>query len=862
MKVVFLADPWRPDPPPTACQRVVTPNPQAARRLGVPFLSLEALARRALPPGLVAAPLLAVARAHRKILAEAGDPDPVGTAHATSGALSALLRSGADLKKLQKLGGRLAQRAAEALALSEKLLSQNLVHPAELLHYAARHVEPRPLYVFGYPHLGFDQQAFLKKAAADPSTAVLPYPRAPFAEVSRVATKALEEDGWEVKTREEEPQTTGERAARRFAGEGEDPPAQVFAHSDPEAEIRWALAEIKALLLRGVPGHRIALVTRDDAALGPLALAIAWEYGVPLRALYAVPLAETRLGGWVATLLEAADEGYPFEATVRLLASPLGPGLPPAAWQEARKKHPNGKEAWRALGAPEALFALPRRARRRELVQALRGVLEGLHVRRRTFPWPREVLAYHALLDGLTALPDPEEPLDLGAFRAEVSELLLTETVPAAPGRGGVELHTPLSLGGAEFDHLFVVELSEGRFPPPVHDDPALDFFERARAAKKGFPIELPKEAAFREALQFFALLSGAKARVALSYNHQDGEKSPYLAPFKSGAPPEPVAASLEEVRAYRLRRREAWEDDPVLPRAFLAWEVELRREGPKPPDPYDGFTKIPVDPTARVFAVTELEALGQCPFKWFARSVLKLAEPEEAAEELAPDLRGRLYHDTLARAVRLGESPGTAKDRLEEAFAEVEAELDLFRFPYWRGERLEHLAVLKRLVSSEVFFDEDAVILAVEENFKATWEGFMVKGRVDRADRLENGVHLYDYKSGKSRPPGVKDEEGKLKIDFQLPLYLLAAAPALYPDLNPETAYYLLVRGLERKGLKKEHLDALPQVAERLRQNLEEGDFRVQPDVKQEACKYCPFDLVCRRGPRLERKGGDRGAH
>jgi len=37
------------------------------------------------------------------------------------------------------------------------------------------------------------------------------------------------------------------------------------------------------------------------------------------------------------------------------------------------------------------------------------------------------------------------------------------------------------------------------------------------------------------------------------------------------------------------------------------------------------------------------------------------------------------------------------------------------------------------------------------------------------------------------------------------------------------------------------------------MRDSLEEG--RLPPDVPQRVCAFCEFDLVCRRGPRLDRK-------
>ena len=140
MKTVHLTDPWRPDPAPSD-QRVVTPNPRAARRLGAPFVSLEALARRRLPAKLAPAPALVLSRALREVLARKGSPDPAGEARSVAGAIAALFRTGVELEAIERLGGRLAERGGETRDLSIHLAASGSAHPAELLHRAAGEAE-------------------------------------------------------------------------------------------------------------------------------------------------------------------------------------------------------------------------------------------------------------------------------------------------------------------------------------------------------------------------------------------------------------------------------------------------------------------------------------------------------------------------------------------------------------------------------------------------------------------------------------------------------------------------------------------------------------------------------------------------
>ena len=67
--------------------------------------------------------------------------------------------------------------------------------------------------------------------------------------------------------------------------------------------------------------------------------------------------------------------------------------------------------------------------------------------------------------------------------------------------------------------------------------------------------------------------------------------------------------------------------------------------------------------------------------------------------------------------------------------------------------------------------------------------------------------------------------------------------------------AYYYSLRRAERIRAKQLDLGVLDSLAEGMRSNLEAG--YLPPDRLQRFCAFCEFDLVCRRGLRLDRKDG-----
>lgn len=1009
---------------------IVTPTPQTARSLRVPHHSLEALAIQTLGKnGLAVAPALIASRILRGAAAEViSTTDIEGTSRVFEPTLKELLQAGnwqqegnssspstdsnspltpISLQLEFSSRKRFEQLARLAKTYRERLGKRNLIDPAEIFWQAAALLPERrsqslfyreSLFLYGYHFPRPDELAFVDALAGDESILLLAGIDRPLFVENQKVLQWLKQKGWQVEVSDATPQTLGERAAEmfldsssvaQFSSEEEvnlqkanpqDIPQDIphdlpLAHTYPhlEAEVRGVLARVKTLLSEQIAPNDIAIVARDETLYGPTILDIAWEYEVPVRALYAIPLKTTRFGAWVQALGETILAGLPFEQTLKVLAHPLCGGLAPEIWPQVRKLHPSSLQAWQDMGVDLSILSWPQKDTRANWVQRLQDVFSFWNLRRRASRWAREAVAYYKFLEGLVSLSEPEiEILSLAQFVEQISQLLSLSRVPAAPGRGGVELHAPISLTGARYRHVFVLGVAEGLLPAPVRQDPVLDFRDRQVLAKFGIPLA-GLNTAGQEALSFWAVCLAASESLTLSYprliERNETLASPYLSQLglkPEAAPPLPVA-SIESSRKLSLRTSSGNKDnkqakvvggplwqvrenkrtrvgsyfpeptaniaprsgkkgadgmpldfpysqdkpdlqDKVLPQAYHAWEVEQGRESSDLPDEYDGIIGIPLDPSEREFSASQLVNLGQCPFKWFADKILSLGELEEAEEQLSPSLRGRLYHKTLELALTwaLGEKCFEAQlseanldrddlevnlaaegemaiaaydnytDRdesndtalttqelrqgvlanLENAFLEAEKLEKLPALPAWEASREEHLTVLRRTVLASDFLQEEAQVLSTEKKFQGEWYGLKVRGFVDRIDRTDEGLAIVDYKTSSTAPKGAKDLDGKANLDIQLPLYVQVAAKEFISggEQIANAYYYSLIKS---KILKKADIDeeALAQFAERVKLQLETGHFPVEPDIDRIACRYCPYDLVCRQGTRLSRK-------
>ncbi|MBE9042388.1 PD-(D/E)XK nuclease family protein, partial [Oscillatoriales cyanobacterium LEGE 11467] len=448
---------------------VITPTLPIARSLNVPHQKLETLAQQICQQnGMAIAPVLLAHRTLQTAVKKAIDPTDIeGTARAFSGAVRSILRAGIDLEALASASQQKVRQLAHLIrTYQQQLALQKAIDPAQLLWYASRlsfdlNCDRQPLFVYGYFQPRPDRLAFIDAIAAEGSVMVLPWEAEDIFTDNRAAIDWLQERGWEIvenapveniptefekkKKRDRKLDNkntppsfspsprrgrsiwkskfglTDNRSLKCFA-----PTASPHLHSypNPEAEVRGVLGQVKQLLSDGVAAGDIVLVARDDAAYGPMVLDVAWEYELPVRALYPVPLAATRLGAWIRLLLEVVGSNFPFEATTKLLSHPLAGGKLKTLWPEIRSRHPQGLRQWQKLGKTVGIdlsvLKWKKKETRSNWVQRLREVFDRFGIRRHCGGWAREIVAYYKFIEGLEAVMQPEtERLELTEFVRE-----------------------------------------------------------------------------------------------------------------------------------------------------------------------------------------------------------------------------------------------------------------------------------------------------------------------------------------------------------------------------------------------------------------------------------------------------------
>ena len=851
--------------------QIITPNKVVANhvrqligsKLKISHYSLESLAQNIVRrQGVGIASTLLSRRLLQNAVREVIETKDVeGTAKAFLTTIKDLFCSGVDPSVLQQSSEpRIQQLGNLAIAYRRQLRQNQKIDRAEL-YWQSREVNYQKAYLFyGYFLPSTGELNLINAIAGQDSILVLPQDALL---TQQKPQEWLQSQGWELLASNRKQSNLGKQLQQSFQQQG-DLPANVCLHTftDLTAEVRGVLAQVKILLTQGIRAKDIVLVTRDEQLYGEILQDIAWEYGLPIQVSYEIPLEQTRMGAWLKLLLEVIRDNFPFEATAKLLSHPLAKYMSAEIWSQARAKHPEGFNRWQELGVDLSLLNLTSNSYSREFwLQRLQEILSTWDVLEKGKAWAKETVAYYRLQEALSELRQPsQQMLTKQAFLAEINEILALLTILSQPGTGGIELHSPGALLGTKYAHVFILGAREGILPSAIADDPILDFHSRKQLIMQGVEIETAVDLARQETLSFYCLLNVPTHSLTFSYPELSDRNPSIPSPFLTRLKLKPTQvntlplASVEQARQTYLSQPSLLEaqtaNSLLLPQIIHNLQVEASREEATANE-YNGVIDIAIAPESKIFSASQLTQIGQCPFKWFSARLLRLKELPEAELDLGAAVRGNLYHRTLELSLEQIKIASDLADfnrvQLAKAFTQAETELNLTQLSGWNRQRQEHLNLLALNLATAEFLPPDREVVATETKFDIEWHGLQIKGQVDRIDRTAAGLAIIDYKTSSVTPAGVKDAAGKANLDIQLAVYQDAIDRVYSQETIDTAAYYSLTQRKTLSHPQKEPAE-LAAFAERVKTHLQQGYYPVAPDLDRKACRYCSYDLVCRK--------------
>lgn len=329
-----------------------------------------------------------------------------------------------------------------------------------------------------------------------------------------------------------------------------------------------------------------------------------------------------------------------------------------------------------------------------------------------------------------------------------------------------------------------------------------------------------------RERFSVFQLLQEPSELLYVSYCVADGANS--LAPspvvtdlkklftvngkeLQSSEADEEVYTERQALAKVILNRRRLKDNQVVRMPAFAATSKLLGKRAEQFDYDKDGLA-VRVERGAELYlknsstSVSQLTDFFKCPYRFFVQYGLNV-KPRTVAKLKTADL-GNILHSVLENYVRnvdLTETDAQTEQRAEAIYEEVLSD------DFYRGiarDETMHGALLQLKTESvhlcnvvkHQLQNSDFTGLACELNFdtkeggvapvEVSFDGgkFLLVGKIDRVDRLDNKFIVIDYKSGSSAAH-YTEKDLYIGQKMQLPVYLKAVIDAY--DMEPVGFFY-----------------------------------------------------------------------
>ena len=437
-------------------------------------------------------------------------------------------------------------------------------------------------------------------------------------------------------------------------------------------------------------------------------------------------------------------------------------------------------------------------------------------------------------------------------LRRMAREAVFQPKAPDVP----IQVMGVLESAGQEFDHLWVMGLTDDAWPLPARPNP---FIPVAAQRAAGIPQADP---AASLALDKRITQGWIEAAPEIVFSHATMRKESELSPS-------PLIAALAAKTCDELGVRAF----PTLYAAMRAESaIETLEDGAAPP-----FTGASSRGGTGLF-----RDQAACPFRAFAKRRLFAEEVETPRTGLDPRDRGTLMHEMLKavwdrvvsqeRLLAMGPSELDAllAECAEQALAVMKRRRsDTLSGRYGELERERLVRLARAWLEVERSRPVAFTVLKNEEECEVEFGGVRVKGRLDRRDELEGGrIAVIDYKSGECRTGAWA---GERPDEPQLPMYALGgpdasrvAAVAFAQVRTGETRF----KGLSDApnllpGVKTVDKDMSPSVKaygswdrlvakwrvdlDGIGRSFAAGDARVDPKDVVKTCATCEQQALCR---------------
>ncbi|MDR2442316.1 MAG: PD-(D/E)XK nuclease family protein, partial [Deltaproteobacteria bacterium] len=505
------------------------------------------------------------------------------------------------------------------------------------------------------------------------------------------------------------------------------------------------------------------------------------------------------------------------------------------------------------------------------------------------------------LFDAMTISPEAPK-VSMSSFKLWLNKALAREVVAESYGSGGIVLSSYYDLHGTFFEGLFLMGLNDRVFPSGKAENcwwPKA-FVDGLATSFLGRRLWSDSAESYQREEELVASSLAQAKKVVLSYRAQDDNKRPSL--------PSPIIESLKGLwpEGQLAAEKISWPLPPPASRVCDPLELWLNLAINKPetnaPEEFlflsnlgdsaaslwrsindrrarTNLYETKITPAALnswldhqgrhqnlpVVTVSKFTAYQECHRRFWLTDILGLEPWPVPTDRWTPDIWGDVIHQTLERFLgpKLGvDGRDLNLTLLHYHFLELANRKACYRptgrLPVWQAECQKYLELLKswferqpnplvgRIEALEWSFGPGSGAQAPAFEINSPNGSFLIRGRVDRINRVNNCLEIVDYKTRRSgvykdKPPEPGQE--RYAYEYQMILYAMAVAKQFKCHVTARLEFIDPGEGSPELTIPPGDESLFTEIWEELLSG------QVGPTTDADACTYCDFQLFCGGG-------------
>ncbi|WP_419763819.1 MAG: PD-(D/E)XK nuclease family protein [Arcobacter sp.] len=245
------------------------------------------------------------------------------------------------------------------------------------------------------------------------------------------------------------------------------------------------------------------------------------------------------------------------------------------------------------------------------------------------------------------------------------------------------------------------------------------------------------------------------------------------------------------------------------------------------------------IDLSKQEWSATSLKKYLECKRKYYLEYIYKIKEHNTSLKPRGYEL-GSMVHKTLESAYKSFEVKNIDFELIKSLF-----EKHINHNPFLLLDKEVFLKRLNAFVEFENkrFEDKNLEVLEIEKDFKFDFNGIVLKGSIDRIDKLDDQYLLIDYKTSSNLKIDSLKTYDK-SADFQLEFYYLACRELFGYDKIKAYYYDLNSSRLLEEVVLQEKIEVLKNIFIELKTKK----INFEKCEKTTICQYCEFKTICNR--------------